>query len=610
MLYPLQLLYLTMANLNVNINSIPIPLPEAAGKYFAGINARMPAAEKKVRIEAENRLPPDVQVSIKNYRDLIETNERTIQANLTKPKARALLNQQNTIAQKGIDTLLSKYSFIKHYADIQQEKRSARAEARKRQREPDSLQVPSDKDMMKASEEADVAIAAADEVLEEPENEVPTTELVTVPVTAQAQEIMPPSPPITTESVTAPATAPAQEIMPPPTTETDSANANKLAKALVDSLLFAAQAQSEPLTSAKDAEVDAPASFNVTSKPQTASVIEPTNVQNDAVAETIINAPTITPNALANVIVNALKLASTAQVLAPEPEQLQVSEPEQLQVSEPEQLQVKALEPEPAPSILPSALANVIVNALKLASTEQARSTAQARATTIEPAPTTSTAQARATTIEPAPTTSTAQAPTTTIEPAPTTSIEPTPATSIEPAPATSIEPAPAPTTSTEPSSNTGEKCNESPGFIALIQKYLEPIIGQFNPPTVNKPQKEFDKTLLPENMQNILDNTNIKYIGRYRAETKPDKNELTREALPQTTYLFWDTSTHDYISHTLTDVVINDIPVENPQAPSRSRLTTKELVENLPVPPRKMPITQSQEDPLDKKRRIGENNK
>ena len=531
-----------MANLNPNINPIPNPLPEAAGKYFAVINARMPAAEKKVRIEAEKRLPPDVQDSIKNYRDLIEKNERTIQANPTKPNARALLKQQNTIAQKGIDTLLSKYGFIKHYADIQQEKRSARAEKRKRLREPDTLQVPSDTDMMKASEEADAAIAAADELLEEPANEVlPITESITAPVTPQAPEIMPPSPPITTASVTATATEQAQ-----PPTETASANANKLAKILVDSLLFASQASTEPPMSVKDAEADTPATFNVTTKPQPASVA---NLPDAAVAETIVNAldesrdavelqpqsdSTIEPGALANVIVNALKLASTTPLQSPVPEQAQV--PEQVQSQVPEQVQSQV------PSILSSALANIVVNALKQAPTEQVT------ATTTEPI-------------------------------------------------------------------NTGDKCNESPGFIALIQKYLEPIIGQFSPPET-KPQKVFDIEQLPKDMQRILDDANIKYIGRYRTDSKPGKNESTKDAVPQTTYLFWDTSNHDYISHTLTDVV-NDIPVEKARAPSRSRVaktipavTSNELVEKLPLPPRTMPVKQSQKDPLDKKRRIGETNK
>jgi hypothetical protein len=74
MLYPLQLLYLTMANLDSNITPIPNPLPEAAGKFFAGINAGIRAADKNALAAAEKQLPPNIQNSIKKHRDLIEEN--------------------------------------------------------------------------------------------------------------------------------------------------------------------------------------------------------------------------------------------------------------------------------------------------------------------------------------------------------------------------------------------------------------------------------------------------------------------------------------------------------------------------------------------------------
>ena len=510
MLYPLQLLYLTMANLDSNINPISNPFPEAAGKFFAGINAGIRAAEKNALTAAEKRLPPNVQDSIKKHRDLIEENRKTIQNNPTKSN---ILKRQNAITQQRIDKILSKNGFRDIYDNLQNEKRIEREKSRKRRREPDSVPVPSDADLLEASKEADAAIAAADELLEEPENELPPpppTEAVTAPSAAQAEEMLPPPP-------------------PPPPTEKATTDANKLAKVLVDSLMSAAQSSIKippsPTLPTEEVEADAPAPFNVTSKPQPEPVVDPTNAPAAAVAETIVNAleesnnavelppqlapapvqeiepikepTTISPGALANVIVNALKLASTTPpIIAPVPAPVPLPAP------------APAPAPVQAPAILPGALANVIVNALKLAST-------QAIATQ-----------------------------------------EPVTPTIQEPVTPTVQEPVTPPI--------AGDKCGESPGFIALIKKYLEPIIEQFSPPET-KPQKEFDKAQLPENMRHILDDTNIKYIGRYRTETKPGKNELSKEAHQQTTYLFWNTSTHDYTSQTVTDVVNNVIVEEEP---------------------------------------------
>jgi hypothetical protein len=209
-------------------------------------------------------------------------------------------------------------------------------------------------------------------------------------------------------------------------------------------------------------------------------------------------------------------------IIAPVQAQAQAQVQSQAQAQAQSQAQAQAQSPIQAPVQAPiqapvqahSALASIIVNALKLASPE--------------------------------PVTSTEQVPITSTEQVPVTSTEPAPVTSTEPAPVTSTEPALA--------SNVDVQSSDSPGFIALIQKYLEPIIGQFSP-TENKPQKVFDIEQLPRDMQRILEDSNIKYIGRYRTDANPGKNELSTTAQPQTTYLFWNTSTQDYISHTVADV-------------------------------------------------------
>jgi hypothetical protein len=549
-----------MANLNLNINPITNPLPEAAGKFFAGINARIRVAEKKAIIEAEKRLPPKVQDSIKDHRDIIEENRKTIEANPTKSN---ILKRQNGIIQKRIDNLLSKNGFRNIYDNLQNEKRIEREKSRKRRREPDSIQVPSDADVNEASKEADEAIAAADELLEEPENELPppttTTESVPAPASAQSPEIMPPIPPTITESV--PATA--EAILPIPPTETTSANANKLAKVLVDSLMTAAQSSIKmppvPPLPIDDVEADAPAPFNVTTKPQpepvAETIVNALDESRDAVELPPQMAPTtrateITPGALANVIVNALKLASITPL--PEPTILPevvhgTQEPTIAQGTQEPTIAQGMQEPTIAPvqgtqepTILPGALANVIVNALKLASV-QAVTTPETALSTVTPI-----------------------------------------------APEIVLSTAPEPLSPTD----AVDKCGESPGFIALIQKYLQPIIGQFSQPEP-KLQKEFDKTQLPENMQHILDDANIKYIGRYRTESNPGKNELSKEAHQQTTYLFWNTSTHDYISHTVTDLV-NDVMLEETQEPLTAPeplSKTETLVAQLPQPPNNAPV-------------------
>jgi hypothetical protein len=579
-----------MANLDSNINPIPKTLPEAAGKFFAGINAGIWEAEKNALIEAEKRLPPNVQESIKKHRDLIEENRKTIQANPTKSN---ILKRQNAITQQRIDKILSKNGFRDAYVNLKNEKRIEREVSRKRRREPDNVEVPSDADVFEASKAADEAIAGADELLKEPENELSTT----------------------TESVTAPPTAQAQEILPAPPTEIASANANKLAKALLDSLMSAAQSSIKlppaPPTEAEEAEADMPAPFNVTSKPQPEPVIDIDNVPDSAVAETIVNAldesndavelpsqmaptttpvqvqgmqatTTISPGALANVIVNALKLASTTPpIQEPTPEQAQGTQeptpeqaqgtqeptPEQPQEPVPEQAQEPAPEPIQAQgtkshAILHGALANVIVNALKLASTQAfATPTVQETVTPTVQETVTPTVQE-------------------TVTPTVQETVTPTVQETVTPTVQETVTP-----------TNASDKCSESPGFIALIQKYLEPIIGQFNPPET-KPQKVFDKSQLPENMQQLLDDDNMKYIGRYRTDTKLGKNELSKEAHQQTTYLFWNTSTHDYTSHTLTDVVNNVLTEKQPASLS----TTDALVAQLPLPPTRSPVLTTDE--------------
>ena len=118
--------------------------------------------------------------------------------------------------------------------------------------------------------------------------------------------------------------------------------------------------------------------------------------------------------------------------------------------------------------------------------------------------------------------------------------------------------------------------------------------------------------------MQKILGDPNIKYIGRYRTETNIGKNEPLNGAKQQTTYLFWDTSKHDYISRTLIDVdnvVVVEETEPNPlmQAPlrlaptppndtklSEQTRTANELLDKLPPVPTKPPQ-------VTKKRRIEE---
>ena len=628
MLYPLQLLYLTMANLDSNTTPKLKSLPEAAGKFFAGINAGIREAEKKARDEADVNLSDSDKQKIANLRKTIETNTNKITNiekladNIIKKRNKEyyiktyklehdtnikLLADQLKEANQTINNVLQE-----KYAKLQNDRRTVREEARKRRREPDSL--PELENDLKRAENENAFVQAAqtaeddqaallqgsDEVTREAKRILEEPELEDAVEPKTENEL-----PTITEYVPAPATAQAEEILPAPPTEKATTDANKLAKVLVDSLLSATQSSIKmppaPPLPTEEVEADAPAPFAVTAKPQPAPVVEPTNAPAAAaVAETIVNAledsqnavelpttatpapvqvtqePTITapitisPGALANVIVNAIKLASATPTSPVQGTQAQAPTPTTAPIPV-QGTQVEAPIPAPVPvqgtqgpTILPGALANVIVKALKLASTQAV----------------------------------------TTPETVPVTAPETIPALSTSPEP--EPEPEPEPVTPT----NTGVLSSESPGFIALIQKYLEPIIGQFSPPET-KPQKVFDIEQLPKDMQKILLNdANIKYIGRYRTETKPGKNELSKDAHQQTTYLFWDTSNHDYISHTLTDVV-NDIPVEKARvAKTIPAVTSNELVEKLQLLPRTMPVKQSQKDPLDKKRRIGETNK
>jgi hypothetical protein len=67
----------------------------------------------------------------------------------------------------------------------------------------------------------------------------------------------------------------------------------------------------------------------------------------------------------------------------------------------------------------------------------------------------------------------------------------------------------------------------------------------------------------------------------------------LSKEAHQQTTYLFWNTSTHDYISHTVTDLV-NDVMLEETQEPLTAPeplSKTETLVAQLPQPPNNAPV-------------------
>ena len=122
--------------------------------------------------------------------------------------------------------------------------------------------------------------------------------------------------------------------------------------------------------------------------------------------------------------------------------------------------------------------------------------------------------------------------------------------------------------------------------------------------------------------MQKILGDPNIKYIGRYRTETNLGKNEPLNGAKQQTTYLFWDTSKHDYISRTLIDVdnvvVVEETEPNLMQAPtqyistllpptppndtklSEQTRNTNELLDKLPPVPTTIPQ-------VTKKRRIEE---
>ena len=240
MLYPLQLFYLTMADLDSNIN----PLPRAAGKFFAGIHIGIRAADKNARDKAEvELLPTDVRLQINNYREQIKSNEQLIQKNTPRLPENSITIQtfkrRIEVANRKINQLLTDNKFEEKYANTRNEKRTARKRKREQTSvqvpletglleeseqpsnvempletnlgeasEPSSVQLPSDAEVREASEEADAAMAAADKLLEEPENE-----LQTAPAIAQA--------------------------IPP--TETASTNANKLAKVLIDTLLSAAQ---------------------------------------------------------------------------------------------------------------------------------------------------------------------------------------------------------------------------------------------------------------------------------------------------------------------------------------------------------------------------------
>ncbi len=98
--------------------------------------------------------------------------------------------------------------------------------------------------------------------------------------------------------------------------------------------------------------------------------------------------------------------------------------------------------------------------------------------------------------------------------------------------------------------------------------------------------------------MQKILGDPNIKYIGRYRTETNLGKNEPLNGAKQQTTYLFWDTSKHDYISRTLIDVdnvvVVEETePTPLLQAPLTLAPTLDILTTLPPTPPNDTKLSQ-----------------
>ena len=190
MLYPLQLLYLTMANLDYNINPIPTTLPEAAGKFFDDINARMREAKKKARDEAiagtdvkskidalQNKIVNNNKL-IDQYRNKITDNKIT---DNTRDKYNGFINKstvQNNRLKATIDQVLTENEakINKKYAELQNEKRIEREGARelRRQfansdanREPPSVQVPSAEDIVNANKEADAIIADTDKMIKE-----------------------------------------------------------------------------------------------------------------------------------------------------------------------------------------------------------------------------------------------------------------------------------------------------------------------------------------------------------------------------------------------------------------------------------------------------------
>ena len=294
-----------MANRDSNINPNPNPLPEASGKYFADINAKIRKADKNARKAAEVKLVnKDDKNSIDALRQLIDAH--LIQINVVKERfginsipVQSYMKQINA-AETEINQLLTKNNFENKYVEFRNKKRIDRQaqaareaqearEAREAQElqldiansdansEPSSLNVPSAEETARANKEAAAILAASDKLIEELDEE----ETRTAQAAAQAQK-------------------------------NAIADANKLAKVLVDSLMSAAQMPIAPPTQAEEAksEVDVPAPFAderqpaqpmtveadtqapvaVTANPQLAPIVEPTNETADAIANSIVNA--------------------------------------------------------------------------------------------------------------------------------------------------------------------------------------------------------------------------------------------------------------------------------------------------------------------------------